>query len=45
MAKKKTEFSRRDFSKQSAALGVGAVTVPSFYRDAFARRLRSSFLG
>jgi anaerobic selenocysteine-containing dehydrogenase len=36
VAKKNTEVSRRDFLKQSAALGVGAVMGPYFYRDAFA---------
>jgi len=36
MAQKKTEVSRRDFLKKSAALGVGAVVVPTIYRDAFA---------
>src|SRR5437588_868707 len=44
MAKKKTEVSRRDFLKKSAALGVGAVVVPTIYRDAFAACLGSATL-
>jgi molybdate transport system substrate-binding protein len=36
MAQKNTEISRRDFLKQSAALGVGAVVAPYIYRDACA---------
>ena len=36
MAKKKTEVSRREFLKKSAALGVGALVGPQIYRDACA---------
>ena len=36
MAKKKTEVSRRDFLKKSAALGVGAIMGPSMLRHAYA---------
>ena len=36
MANKKTEVSRRDFLKKSAALGVGAIVGPYMYRHAYA---------
>src|SRR6266566_3942581 len=36
MAKKKNEVSRRDFLKNSAALGVGTLVGSTIYRDAFA---------
>ncbi|MEX0804707.1 MAG: ABC transporter substrate-binding protein [Candidatus Binatia bacterium] len=36
MAKKKTEVSRRDFLKKSAALGVGTIVGPYMFRHAYA---------
>jgi peptide/nickel transport system substrate-binding protein len=36
MAKTKNDLSRRDFFKESAAFGVGAILGSSIYRDAFA---------